>query len=524
MANGERETISRKYQVFISSTFRDLQPHRQEAMLGIVKAGHLPVALEHYPPQSGDKRSVIQQAIESSHFYVLILGHRYGSRTEAPDGPSYVEMELDWAEKSGLKILAFVLDGEEAEKKRNKLRRPRDRVEIENEAAYQRFRDRLSGFDDYFYKPFSKASDIYPELYAYFSRSHAVPGLIPEPKDTPVSDYLQVYVQNEIVRDIVERLGQFGKVESRLAMATRRKKAMALAFDQIHGDDIEKKFSKVFIESGSTVLYIAKQLAPRLPTKAPGGDRGPSPTVLTNNALAYAYLWMCKNVMCHPEPEGPPDDKYGGMYGPLTHRDRSPDYPMPALDIYDRESAKLIEGMSRKILGKPEEDAKPLILGAASGLQLTDAITAVDYENGNQICGESKLMETICTCRGLHVGSYRNMLFKRCLYLTEAPTIIFIHDDKIDSKIEVGKCHFIFDEKFTWASFVRDHPLSLWIACTQESADGVLEKCRSSLLAGGWKFSKYAAQSENPILIGHNERFRVACEQAKVNPYSNERL
>jgi hypothetical protein len=200
MASDEKKLNIRKYQVFISSTFKDLEKHRQEAIRGIVNAGHLPIALENYGLQSRDKETVIRQAIRSSHFYVLILGHRYGSRPKEGEKtlPSYVEMELDWAEEAELKILVFVLDEGEAQKHRNRLKRPKDQEEIENEEAYREFRKRLTaGLHDYFYKPFFEARDIYTELYAYFSREHNVPGYIPEPKDKPVSDYLQIYVRSD---------------------------------------------------------------------------------------------------------------------------------------------------------------------------------------------------------------------------------------------------------------------------------------------------------------------------------------
>jgi hypothetical protein len=306
--------------------------------------------------------------------------------------------------------------------------------------------------------------------------------------------------------------------------ATERKKAMAEAFDQIHGEDIQERFAKVFIESGSTILYIAKQLAHRLPTRATVGNHRPSPAVLTNNALAYVYLWMCENVMCAPKPEGPPDDKYGGMYGSLTHRERMPDYNMPPLDVYDGEALEMIEDMSRDIFGDPKENTKTLILGAASGLQLTDQIQAIDWKTKESVYGNEELMSNVCNCRGFHVGSYRNMLFKRCLYLAKAPMIVFIHDDKVDSEIEVGKCHFIFDKEVTWDSFVQEHPLSLWIACTNRSVKELLDKCRSNLIGGGWVFSKYGGASKYPIVVGHNEQFRSACSQVGVIPYSMEKI
>ncbi len=49
---------------------------------------------------------VITQTIDSSDYYILILGHRYGSLTK--EGISYTEKEFDYAKKTGVPILSFI--------------------------------------------------------------------------------------------------------------------------------------------------------------------------------------------------------------------------------------------------------------------------------------------------------------------------------------------------------------------------------------------------------------------------------
>lgn len=513
----------RKYQVFISSTFRDLQEHRANARQGIIKAGHLPLALENFPPETKDKATVIQTAIEASQFYVLILGHCYGSRPIDKDGKrmpkGYVEMELDWAEKAGLQILAFLLDEDNARERRNKLQRPKDEEELANEEQYWNFRKRFTeGIHQYFYKPFSTPGDIYTELFGYFSRDHAVRGYILEPEDKAGSDVLQIYAKNEILRIILDRLGKFGTLEKRMSESLMQKEALAKAFHDLHGDDIIlQKCEKIFIESGSTTGYIAKHLAQKLPKKAVMTGEFPSPSVLTNNAIAYIYLWLCAGVMCHPEPEGPPDDKYGGMYGPLTDRERAPDYKLPDLAEFDPEGMDMIKELSRKIFGDPKDTSRTIILAAISGIQLSDAIKAIDPTTKEPITDES-ILEELHGCHGFHVGSYQNRLFKRCLYFSHAPTVVFLHDEKIDCPIEVGKCHFIFDKKVPWEMFISEHPLSLWIACNKNTVGVILQKCRSNIKQGDWQFKIYGEVNPYPIVIGHNKNFREMCEKMRIIP------
>jgi hypothetical protein len=519
MSDSDIIMSGRKYQVFISSTFSDLARHRAEAVRAVVSAGHLPLALEYRTPESADKATVIGEAIKACQFYVLLLGHRYGSRPKGPRGkkkPSYVEMELDMAEKAGLKVVALLLHENLATAKRNKLRLPMDREERENEAAYWAFRRRFTERDDqYFYKPFRSPAQVFTELYAYFSREHHIPGYIPEPRDRDTSALLQVYTKNEVLRAIVKRLGKFGKVEDRLSEAQSRKEQMAIAFEQLHGLDVQNRFERIFFESGSTILYLAKSLAPRLPTRVSASGGRPKPTVITNNAFAYIYLWLCANVMCYPEPEGPPDEKYGGMFGPLTDLEYFPRYDGAPLSGTDPRAFGLVRKLSRQAFGPPAANGGTLILAAASGLQLTDEINAVEAEMGDPI-EDAAVLKQVSRCRGLHVGSYRNRLFKRCLYLAGAPTIVFVHDSKVDCPIAVGKCHFIFDSGSTWKTFVKNHPLAFWIGCTRASHAAVLEKCSRGLRIGGWCFSTSDPASRNPIIIAHNKRFRDACKALGV--------
>jgi hypothetical protein len=514
----------RKYQVFISSTFKDLAEHRRAAIRGIINAGHLPIALENFTPDNKDKITVIRTAIQACQFYVLILGHRYGYRPKQADGslgPSYVELELNWAKEAKIPIIAFLLDEDIVRKKRDKLAGPKSTGELSSEDVYWNLREQFTGNTETpFYKPFVNAGDIYSELYAFFSRPHDVSGYIPEPEDRYAHNLMQIYAKNEVLRDVVGRFGQFTTVESRLFVATEQKEALAKAFSQIHGDDIEHRYRRLFFESGSTIIYLAKQLAlaHRLPQKPRFGTDKASPIVQTNNALAYVYLWLCENVMCHPEPEGPPDEKYGGMYGPLTGRERSPNYDLPGLSTFDPKAQSMIRELCEQVFTKETNGPNTLILAAASGLQLSDGINAVYAENEKAKEGEDIYMK-LQECRGFHVGSYCNKLFKRCLYLTESPTVVFIHDSKIDSKIMIGTCHFIFDKEVTWQGFMNEHPLSLWIGCSRNTYSDILVLCRSHFEKGNWNFFVYGDTDQYPIVIGHNDRFREACKAVQVAPF-----
>ncbi len=310
---------------------------------------------------------------------------------------------------------------------------------------------------------------------------------------------------------------QFETVEPRLATEAEKKIAVAKAFADLWGDYVQDKFNRIFLESGSTITYVAKALMNYLPHK---WQRGVGTEVITNNAFAYLYLWLYSEVLCRPVPSGPPDNKYGGMYGEIAGRKRAPTYDLSPLGKYDPEAPAMIERLCNDIFGELPTK-KTLILAAISGVQVSAYdINAVilDHEgNEKKLTPTDPLWQQVSQCRGFHVGSYENRLFKRCFYLTNYPTIVFIHDSKIDCKVIVGKCHFLFDAEYPWEDFIRNHPLSLWVACSEKSYREIFVKfTRGFTEAAGWTCGVYGLGTPFPIVIGYNRPFKQSCREIKI--------
>lgn len=64
--------------------------------------------MEMFSAGDDDQWTVITNTIDKSDYYIIILGHRYGSL--AADGLSYTEKEYDYAKSKGIPIMAFVKD------------------------------------------------------------------------------------------------------------------------------------------------------------------------------------------------------------------------------------------------------------------------------------------------------------------------------------------------------------------------------------------------------------------------------
>jgi site-specific recombinase XerD len=96
----------KKYQIFISSTYLDLIKARQKVTETVLSMYHFPIGMEMFSAGNYDQWTTIKNTIDNSDYYVLIIGHRYGSVTE--EGISYTEKEYDYALEKGLPILAFI--------------------------------------------------------------------------------------------------------------------------------------------------------------------------------------------------------------------------------------------------------------------------------------------------------------------------------------------------------------------------------------------------------------------------------
>ncbi|NTI64157.1 DUF4062 domain-containing protein [Agrobacterium rhizogenes] len=98
-----------KYQVFVSSTFEDLQDERRAVIAAILAMGHIPVGMEAFNASDEDQWTNIKRRIDKADYYVVIVAERYGAEK---DGKSYTQMEYEYAVKQGVPVAAFLLKGE----------------------------------------------------------------------------------------------------------------------------------------------------------------------------------------------------------------------------------------------------------------------------------------------------------------------------------------------------------------------------------------------------------------------------
>lgn len=97
---------NKKYQVFVSSTYVDLIEARKKIIETVLSLYHFPVGMEMFSADDSEQWEIIRETIDGSDYYVVIIGHKYGSMSS--ENISYTEMEYDYAKSLNIPVLAFI--------------------------------------------------------------------------------------------------------------------------------------------------------------------------------------------------------------------------------------------------------------------------------------------------------------------------------------------------------------------------------------------------------------------------------
>lgn len=106
------ETVE-SYNVFVSSTWEDMQSYREAVRGALNKAGCIPCGMERFSASAQSPLETCFEELKKSQLYICILGMRYGS-IDKESGKSYTELEYEKAKELNLPILAFLIDEEKA--------------------------------------------------------------------------------------------------------------------------------------------------------------------------------------------------------------------------------------------------------------------------------------------------------------------------------------------------------------------------------------------------------------------------
>ena len=98
--------MDKKYQVFVSSTYKDLSEERQQVMQALLELDCIPVGMELFPAADDDQWTLIKRLIDDCDYYIVIIGGRYGSLNDK--GISYTQMEYEYTLTKEIPIIGFL--------------------------------------------------------------------------------------------------------------------------------------------------------------------------------------------------------------------------------------------------------------------------------------------------------------------------------------------------------------------------------------------------------------------------------
>ena len=102
--------MNKKYQVFISSTQKDLVDERIHIMQALLESKCIPAGMELFATANKKSWEIIKQDIDESDFYLLVIAGMYGSTTKDEYGKiiSYTEKEYNYAVSINKPIMVFM--------------------------------------------------------------------------------------------------------------------------------------------------------------------------------------------------------------------------------------------------------------------------------------------------------------------------------------------------------------------------------------------------------------------------------
>jgi hypothetical protein len=441
-----------KLSIFLGSPKRDLENIRLRILQAILDAGHIPDGMELWAADARPTLQVIREKLKLCDVHVVVLGHRYGeilSRQKI----GFTEWEYRQSKEAKRPVISFLLQ-EEAVKEAWKKNSP-SKAEKE---LYWNFREELIH---------KSICQIYPNqrmpridthvtnaLNQVVDGEHlrALPGWIrQESKAARVAAALQ---GNHFLMRIMERVISFKTTGSRIDTESRAKHSAAeLFWDSMKNQLIRTQFKSIFLESGSSVAYVSESI--EKDERVAQGWK-----IATNNALALLQLLLFTDGEVRRSPSVSPDptDPYGAIF---TKRclDAYEEPPVKPRGLYRAEKDAIDEIVGLLKSGRE----KQVILASASGWDTTHRIAAF---------------------HGPHVGSHANMLFKRAIFMTGQPVILFLSRHKVDPRFPEARfkcrldeenvranthyCYPVFGKELPLARALKDTPVALCIGYQSE--------------------------------------------------------
>lgn len=237
--------MTKKYQIFVSSTYEDLKEERSAVYEAILGMEHFPVGMEYFGARSKRSIDLIKTFLHTCDFQITIIGTRYGSPI-SHGKVSYTEMEYDYARKLHIPQMGFIL------KKNGRYTTDQEEFEKGRAVRLQSFRDKVAKQQSSFWTDRATLVQQVQRSLANELASHTRPGWVRgDQADAYLRDQLTT-ANNEVValKNVVTRIRSNIDEENR-----RRFKADGIAIPDVNGiwQCVEKSTTMEILEHAGMI-------------------------------------------------------------------------------------------------------------------------------------------------------------------------------------------------------------------------------------------------------------------------------
>ncbi len=434
--------MKKKYSIFISSTKLDIGEHRNVVINLVQKKGHIPIAMEFFPSGSEDNKEYISERISECDLFISVVGRNVGHIFD--DGCSFVEFELDQAEKFSIPVIGFACDEQEY---RN----------LDHNPDLQRVRNRLlnsGNIRDFFSleSPDSVAKTVGPALDLAIDRMDLdeAAGWIRSKSYSEISNNYRLNItetQSRLLVETVDRIRSYSVIIDRSTNDIDEKKIIAKHFWKNCSTSIfqDSDVKNIFFEASSSCAYISKKLVERFQFEATMQPKNRADiSYFTNSSLTFLQFLLlppqtqfdAKSIKLFPC--GSFSERYGEVFGKIHEAAKIPAEKFARSEYLLRPGAKeKCQEVREELLATMSPD---------NGL-IFSSITGVNLNDGGPV--------------GPLVWNYRNCLFKRVLYGSGIPTVLAIDGSKWDYEFKRRQHFPIFTDGLDWLDFLSDKPVAV---------------------------------------------------------------
>ncbi len=104
--------IKQHIPIFISSTYEDMLPYREEIQRNLIRLEQIIKGMEYFGSNPQDSLTVCLSQVRECKLFIGVLGMRYGS-IDVGSGLSYSQMEYNEAIKNGIPTLMYIMSEEQ---------------------------------------------------------------------------------------------------------------------------------------------------------------------------------------------------------------------------------------------------------------------------------------------------------------------------------------------------------------------------------------------------------------------------